>query len=198
MVGTLPYFPKISFFLNAVKQEGIQFQPDIPYDKRLHLNRMVIPGSNGLINLSIPILGGRNTKAKMGEVLIDNRYHWQRDHFRSISSVYGRSPYFVFYGDELKGLYETPVQALIQWNLLCLEWFLRKLRCSEKLTVKKISAEDFVASSEAQILNFGEIKCREYPQVFQSEIGFQSEVSALDALLNIGTPNALKILGLDI
>lgn len=196
MVGTLPYFPKISFFLNAVKFGCIQIQPELPYDRRLHLNRMVIPGSNGLINLSIPILGGRNNKARVDEIMIDNRYHWQRDHYRSISSVYGKSPFFVFYAEELKSIYDTPVSGLMQWNLICTEWMLKKLKSAESLKIRQFSRVDNFPKDYSESIKTSEIEIMKYPQVFESEIGFQSDVSALDILFNLGTPNGLKIIGL--
>jgi hypothetical protein len=196
MKGTLPYFPKISFFLKAAQSGSIQVQPDITYNKRLQLNRTVIPGSNGLIKLSIPILGGRNIKVRQDELIIDNRYHWQRDHFRTISSVYRRSPFYIFYEDELKALYETKVEGLMEWNFICLHWILQKLKCSEKLIVNRLSEVDICQNSEADEYSSNIMEIKIYPQVFQTEIGFQSDVSILDILFNLDTHNGLKIIGL--
>ena len=128
MLCGLPYFPRISFVLNAFEDGIIRIQSEIPYDKSLRMNRMIIPGSNGLINLSIPILGGRNNRTRIIEIKIDNSYHWQRDHYRSIASVYGRSPFFVFYADELKELYEVRIESLLEWNILCFNWILKKFK----------------------------------------------------------------------
>jgi len=196
MKGTLPYFPKISFFLQAAQSGSIQIQPDILYNKRLQLNRTVIPGSNGLINLSIPILGGRNIKESQGEIMIDNRYHWQRDHFRTIATVYGRSPFYIFYEEELKDLYEKKAEKLMEWNLTCLHWIIKKLKCGEKMIVRQMLEEDMVQSSGTDSVKATTSEIQKYPQVFQTEIGFQSDVSILDILFNLDTHNGLKIIGL--
>ena len=196
MTGVLSYFPRISYFQRIVQEGNVVIFPALPYNKRWQINRMVVPGSNGLINLSIPIAGGRNFKGRMDEVVIDNHYHWQRDHFRTLSSVYGRSPFFSFYADELKDLMDRPFVRLLDWNIACLQWIFQKMRCIEKIPVSyvvddsliqyQIQKDDHVTTPAPLI----------YTQVFEQNIGFQPDVSILDLFFNQGVKQTISIIGI--
>jgi hypothetical protein len=156
---------------------------------------MVVPGSNGLINLSIPISGGRNCKLRMDEVTIDNQYHWQRDHLRTLSSVYGRSPFFNFYADDLKALMDQPNSNLLDWNLSCLQWIIQRLKCVDELPIMYKSNESEIRDDVEMDDGVYDVPAIKYSQVFEQNIGFQADLSILDLLFNQGPKICTSFMG---
>jgi len=90
-------------------------------------NRCRITGAEGVVDLSVPIAGGRDQKTIMKEVRIAGGRSWQAQHWKTIVSCYNRSPWFDYYRDGLQKLFEEPVEFLLDWDLRCLNWSLRAL-----------------------------------------------------------------------
>jgi hypothetical protein len=93
-------------------------------------NRCQIVGAEGVIDLSVPLLRGRDQKALMKDVRISGAQPWQSQHWKTIVSCYSRSPWFEFYRDELEGLYRKEWNFLLDWNLVCFEWTMKALGTS--------------------------------------------------------------------
>ncbi len=90
-------------------------------------NRCIILGAGGPVTLSIPLEEGRSQRRLTKDVRIANRYPWQSQQWKTIMSCYNRSPWFEFYRDELEALFQKQVDFLVDWNLACWEWTLKKL-----------------------------------------------------------------------
>ena len=97
------------------------------YQKMSFRNRCRIAGAEGIVDLSVPIAGGRDQKTVMKEVRIAAGRSWQAQHWKTIVSCYSRSPWFDYYRDGLQKLFEEPVECLMDWDLRCLGWSLRAL-----------------------------------------------------------------------
>ncbi len=191
----LQYFPCCNSFFTLVKAGKVDFRLHQPFVRSSFRNRMVLPGSNGLVNLSIPIVGGRNVKSKYIEVQIDNRTDWQRNHFRTIDTIYGKSPFYFAFRDEMNLIFQKKMVLLSDWNLYCLNWILDKC----KLKIDYIIDNQFIIEDNSQSWNpqnhqFQDFKVElSYPQLFEDRIGFQSNVSILDLLFNMGPSYIKKI-----
>ena len=118
----IQYFPPIISYATLIKSNHIDFSIYENYRRRSFRNRCIIAGANGLISLSIPIAGGRNQKKVFGEVRIDYSVDWQQQHWRSIFSAYGKSPWFFHYADSLEKLFSQKIDLLVDWNRHCLNW----------------------------------------------------------------------------
>lgn len=201
MVGLLPYFPRISFVFNALEKGEIPVFRSLQYDRKWQVNRTVVPGSNGLITLSIPIVGGRNSRSSFDEIKIDNRYHWQRDHFRTLVSVYGSSPFFKFYEPELKKLMDGQYAFLMEWNRSCMEWVLGKMKIDQMVKIHFHNGEAAVLHkneveqkvAKYSVPRMGKSSFR-YQQVFEDKIGFIEDLSVIDLLFNVGPEAHQKIM----
>ncbi|AEV97549.1 hypothetical protein A4D02_30390 [Niastella koreensis] len=195
------YFPPVTLFRMSIRFSNVNIDVYDPWRKMSFRNRCVVVGGNGPINLSIPVVEGREQKKPLKEVMIDNRKRWQVQHWRTIVSCYNRSPWFSFFEPELEALYRQPVDLLGDWNRTCFEWVTKKLGVGvyadyseyvpggngdgdvvdwrNKLTPKSIQTEmnDLVR----------------YHQVFEDRIGFIPNLSILDLLFCEGK-NARRIL----
>lgn len=84
--------------------------------------------------MSIPLMAGKNQQMPIQEVRIANDQNWQKQHLKTIQSIYGRSPYFMYYCDELTALFVNKETFLIDFNFKCLHWILEKLKINLSLS----------------------------------------------------------------
>jgi hypothetical protein len=161
---------------------------------------MMLLGSKGVIQLSIPIVGGRDCKLPYQDISIDYRTDWQGNHFKTLVSLYGNAPWFRHYSHELEEIYNTREEHLFDWNMLCFQWVLKKLKLGNEVRIAEIMSDkedlldktDFYLPSNYDKTEKGPFL--KYAQVFEDKIGFKSNLSILDLILNEGPESRNKIL----
>lgn len=121
------YFPSVILFKKVIDFSNVEFDIYDVYRKMSFRNRCVIAGGGGPVNLSIPLVEGRNQRRPLKEVRIDNKTGWQGQHWKTITSCYNRSPWFEFYKHDLEILYRQPADWLHEWNRKCWDWVVGKL-----------------------------------------------------------------------
>ena len=89
------------------KQKQLCFDKEAAFTKMSFKNRMVILSAQGPLNLTIPILGGREQKTAIKDILIAYDAPWQAQHFKAIKTCCKRAPYFEYYEADLEKLYAT-------------------------------------------------------------------------------------------
>jgi len=150
-----------------------------------------------MLNIPIQHVGGTHGRQKYKEVRLDNSYHWQRQHWRTLQTAYRTSPFFEYYEDELAPLYEGQFKFLLDFNLaaisiLCeclqLEMPLEKTTSYEPAPSGILDAR-FLINAKSKALPFG----LQYHQLFGDRHGFIPNLSTLDLLFNMG-PAALSAL----
>lgn len=194
----LQYFPCINAMFDIVECGTVFFDHEQPFQRSSFRNRILLPGGNGLVSLSIPVIGGRSVKLPYKVVEIDYSSNWQRDHFRSLETIYGNSPFYFQYRPTIKEIFDQKPKFLIDWNQICFEWIVKKMKLSLRLvqdasqltdkTEIKEREDFYLPSNREKTENQPFIK---YPQLFEDKIGFEPNVSILDILFNLG-PDALK------
>jgi hypothetical protein len=120
VIVPLCYLPDIEFF--ALQLNALEFlvEQHENFIKSTYRNRCSIAGANGRLDLSIPVKGGKDHHSLYKDVRINNGERWQRNHWQSIISCYGRSPYFEYYGYLLKPYFEREYDFLFEFNLALL------------------------------------------------------------------------------
>lgn len=171
---------------------------DQPFRRSSFRNRMLLPGGNGLVSLSIPVVGGRAVKQPFKNIEIDYSTTWQRDHFRSLDTIYGNSPFYFQYRPALKEIYDQNPIFLVEWNQICFDWIVKKMKINLELVQEanqSIDKKDIRERKDFYLpSNFNKIVHQpfiKYPQLFEDRIGFKPNVSILDLLFNLG-PDALN------
>lgn len=122
LVSPLMPFPNIYWWLLATEAETVVFDHAEHFVKMSYRNRYYITGANGLIQLSVPLVQGRNQRTAMQDVRIDNKERWQVQHWRTIFSVYGRAPYFEYYAPSLEQVFNTFFDKLVAFNQATIDW----------------------------------------------------------------------------
>lgn len=203
LIVDLQYFPTINLYKISSKFTNIIFEQCEHFQKMSFRNRCQIAGGEGIINLSVPLEKGRDQKTLMKDVRIAAAQPWQAQHWKTLLSCYSRSPWFDFYRDELEGLYKTRFDFLMDWNLACFEWSVKKLRLPVAVSltdkyrpvyapeegvdqrgkfVPKNRAADSGMPPAANALGEQDTAPLRYRQVFEERTGFIPGLSVLDIL----------------
>jgi hypothetical protein len=187
-------FPPIGWWVHIVGAQIVLFEKHEHYQKMTDRNRYKISGANNSVLLSIPLENGRNQHIPMAEVRIKNEQRWQTQHWRTIVSVYNRSPYFYHYKDSLQSLFEQEYTCLIDFNKASVQWVKQQL----KLNFLEMDTESYQKQYSEQTRDlrqeqFVDTAFPAYYQVFEDRIGFIQGLSILDLLFSEG-PNTIKLL----
>ena len=193
------YFGSIASFCKMVQASNLRFERYDHYEKQTYRNRMDVYGANGILPLTIPVNYTQKQRGPYSTVKIANAYLWQSNHWKSLESAYKTSPFFEYYEDELRHLFTTPFEHLLEFNMACLETVMDCLQFElnyewttgyEKYYPDSISdARHLIQRKSARVHN----SLSSYTQVFQNKHGFIENLSILDLLFNEG-PNALDYL----
>ena len=191
------YFPSIAQFVAIAKAGSLTFEMHDNFQKQTYRNRTYIYGANGKLKLSVPVIHSHKQRQLYKDVKISDAEKWQLVHWKSLESAYKTSPYFEFYEDEIKPLFELKSNFILDHNLKCLEVILEclQLELTPKFTTifdkNPEELEDYRPLANArQEDNFN---FKHYTQVFNNKHGYINNLSILDLLFNEGT-NALTYL----
>jgi len=190
------YFPNIASYIVMVQSDAFEFEVCDSYQKQTYRNRCYIYGANGKLSLNIPVHYSQKNRQNTKEIEIENSSKWQSIHWKSIESAYKTSPFFEFYEDEFKGLFQNPKELLLDFNLECIAvinncmGFDPLFSYSEQF-LKTTSQTDYRFLVNAR--KESKIETNPYIQVFQEKHGVISNLSILDLLFNEG-PNILNFL----
>ncbi len=178
-------FPCIAWYKMFLRNENIQIEQHEYFVRKSFRNRAVIAGPNGLITLSIPLKGGRNQKNVMKDIEISYDENWQTVHWKTIESCYRRSPYFEYYAEDIKMLFEKKHHFLVDYNIQCIHLVNQLLQVKKELVLtekyEKMPLDTWVDARNLFDENT-DMQLPSYIQVFQDRIGFKSNLSILDML----------------
>lgn len=183
------YFGCISSFSALYNADIIELEYDETFQKMSFRNRCQILGARKVINLSVPILGGRDQKSFTKEVLIDNTQKWQLQHWRTLESCYNKSAFFLHYAPGLHQIIFGGHTQLWDLNEAALRWTMKHLRWKGIITHSKEYIKDLppdVGDCRNRFLpsNRNHFQLIRYQQVFGE--GFENNLSILDLLFNLG------------
>lgn len=182
------YLPSISWFSEFLNAENeVTFEQFENFPKQTYRNRANIYGANGKLSLIIPINHNGNRVYK--DIEISYREDWQNLHWKSIKTAYQSSPYFEFYEDKLKKIFETKEKSLLDFNIKSIKIILDILKTEKAYSLN----EEYIKNPEQ--INFRErfsaknpkeYEMAEYYQTFSDKMGFLADLSILDLICNKG------------
>ena len=199
LIVDIQYFSPSILFKSSYNFSNIIIEQCETWQKMSFRNRCQIAGAEGMINLSIPLVNGRDQKALIRDVKIADSLPWQAQHWKTIVSCYNRSPWFSFYRDQLEDLYRRPVVYLLDWNRRCLEWSFRVLGMNPAIGMTEVYKAAY--SPDEGVDMRGVLLPRNraewaadsprYHQVFEDRTGFLPGLSILDLVFCEGK-NAIR------
>ena len=185
------YFPNIEHFNHILNSNSLCFEINDFYLKQTNRNRTSIYGSNGKLNLTIPIKYSYKKKEKLKDIRICNDTTWQRNHLKSIQISYRSSPYFEFFEDYFFKIFEKKEKFLVDICIKSIELIFQILELELDYSfTKEYKAEYCLTNDLRNISNRkrGDIKniIKRYPQVFDNRHGHIQNLSILDLIFNEG------------
>jgi len=197
VVAPLSYGGSITLWAHMAQTSHIIFEKYDHYQKQTQRNRLYIHGANGKLMLSVPVKHlGREGHQHYNNVLIDNQFSWQAQHWKSLEAAYRSSPYFEFYEDEIAFLYKEKFTHLYTFNLTFFKIIQTLIGLDVELSSTILYEKDVV---HKDIRPLQEVKTNPvevqltYTQVFDDKNGFIANLSILDLLFNQG-PESLRLL----
>lgn len=182
------YLPPISWFSVFLNPENeMTFEQFENFPKQTYRNRTAIYGANGKLALIIPV---RHTgKREYKDTQVSFAEDWQKLHWKSIKTAYQSTPYFEYYEDQLKSIFEERIDSLLQFNLKALKVILNILKTEKDFTLteeyfKTPESEDYRTKFSAK--SESEAEMAQYYQSFSDKNGFIKDLSILDLICNIG------------
>lgn len=151
------YLPPLDYFAALLEAGRFTVDEEELYRKQTFRNRAFIITSQGPLALSLPCVKPKGNKTPVKEVTVSMKENWARGHWRSLCTAYNRSPYFLYYRDELEDFYnkmsEISVKGkeaeipLLQVNGFLTDFAVRSLR----LPVERVSFRPGSDSSELSL-----------------------------------------------
>ncbi|MHC2991276.1 WbqC-like family protein [Pontibacter sp. HJ8] len=190
------YNPPIQYFAQVLRADRILVEQHENYVKQSYRNRCHVLTAQGAVPLSIPVLRGNSKdKTRITDIEIDYSQKWYNVHWRTIQAAYGRAPYFEFYSDYIREVYERQPKYLFELNVDLLRLYLKFLKLDKSLEF----TQDYMAAYPADVLDFrnrvhpkiipDNLYVKPYTQVFGKQ--FVHDLSIIDLLFTQG-PKSLS------
>ena len=185
------YLPNVVYFAWICSQKKVSFISNSHFQKQTFRSRTTIYGSNGKLNLTIPVV-----HKKEKDYILENRVEiayneaWQKQHWNSICSCYGSSPYFEYYEKDYSSFYHERITHLFSLNLKIIKKTMQLLEIPFNFNIvewndQKMERMDDLINSK----KIPQINQTRYNQVFENKMGFIPNLNILDVIFNLG-PNA--------
>lgn len=103
------YFGPVQWYQKLNRYENCVIEQHDNFIKQTYRNRCVIPTTNGLQSLSIPvttIADAQISKTSMKDIHISDHGNWRHIHWNALCSAYGESPFFEYYQDDIRPFFE--------------------------------------------------------------------------------------------
>jgi hypothetical protein len=185
----LEYFPCVDWFTTFLTADKVYLEQHEHFVRRSYRNRCELASPNGLLTLSVPLIGGRNQRTKIKDVLICNEEPWQQDHFKTISSCYRRSAYFEYFEQDIIAFFKKKQTHLLELNLDTLALILKLLQLKKDFELTTKYEKNVAEVFDGRNIFFGPNhlnELQEYLQPFTDRNGFARNRSMLDMIFCMG------------
>lgn len=184
------YFPSISHYVAILQAQHVQFEMDDNFQKQTNRNRMYIYSPNGIQMLNVPVKHGIEKHQKFKDVRIENDFDWQKNHFKSLEAAYRTSPFFEYFEDDFRPVFEKKKEFMMDLNLEVFEIINKCLG----ITINYSQTQEYFKEVPVNITDLRYLingkkdnnTFEPYTQVFDDKHNFINNLSILDLLFNEG------------
>ena len=174
-----------------VQSENITFEIEDNFQKQTNRNRTYIYSPNGIQLLNIPVKHSKESHQKTKDIKIETDFDWQKQHFKSLEAGYRSSPFFEFFEDDIRPIFEKKYTFLLDLNFDVFDILSKCFRIKQDYTT---TTEYFHEVDTTIITDFRALVngkkdlsvFESYTQVFDDKYGFINNLSVIDLLFNEG------------
>ena len=190
------YFGPIQWYQKLNRYDECLIERHESFIKQTYRNRMLIPTTNGPLALTIPT--NHDISLSMKDIRISDHANWRHVHWNALLSAYGESPFFEYYQDDIRPLFEKKYEFLFDFNMETTEKMIELLDIRPKISITEAYIQSKELEEEDEIKDFrdairpkkplpdAEFAPQRYYQVYEQKHGFQPNMSILDLLFNEG------------
>ena len=170
------------------------------YTKQTYRNRAYIATPEGPQPLTIPVVRSGATHTATRDIRISDHGNWRHLHWNALVSAYENSPFFEYYADDFRPLYEKPFEFLVDFNEALEHTVLNLLSLEKPITLSAHYVDEIgegvldlrnVISPKAVVNADPLFEARPYYQVFAERTGFLPNLSIVDLLFNHGNESRI-------
>jgi len=196
------YFAPLRFYSKILLYKQVYIEQFENFTKQTYRNRCEIMGANGMISLIVPVVKGRSSKTLIKDVKPSYDTPWQKIHWRTIFSVYNSSPFFEYYKDEIRPLFEKRWDFLLDMNLTIHDHICNMLDIENNILLTEtyetvpagtVNLREAISPKKHRSTRDKLFRPYKYTQVFDEKFGFMPDLSILDLIFNEG-PASYNIL----
>lgn len=191
------YFPPVLYFAHLAQASNARIELHEHYPKQTYRNRCRILSARGPMDLSVPVIKTEGNHTPIHQMGISYVEAWQRNHQRAILAAYNKSPYFLYYQDELEYIFTHRYETLAELNRELLETICGLIGIDCTITY----TEEYQAIPEGFLdlrpvftpKKQPQISFPAYTQVFSERLSFAPNLSILDLLFCLGPESLVYI-----
>ncbi len=173
--------------------------------KQTYRNRCYIATPTGPLALTIPVERSAErslSHTPMADVRISDHGNWRHLHWQALVSAYENTPYFIYYADDLRPLYERSFERLTDFNAALRDTILALLSLSPALSLTtRYEAVPPTGTTDLRSLISPKVPLaadtaftpQPYYQVFADRTGFLPNLSIVDLLFNLGPESRMVL-----
>lgn len=183
------YFPSISTFASIAQAGIVTFEMEDNFQKQTNRSRMYIYSPNGIQLLNVPIKHTKETHQRTKDVRLETAFDWQKQHFKSLEAAYRTSPFFEYFEDDIRVIFEKKHTFLMDLNLETMSIVSKCLGLEfdydetgeyfHEVSDKKDFRNLINGKKDPSVFE-------SYTQVFGEKHGYLNNLSILDLLFNEG------------
>lgn len=199
---TSAYLPPVQYFTKLYAASTIYLETYDHYVKQTYRNRAVIATAAGPLALTLPVEHDGTTKPLTRDVRLSDHGNWRHLHWTALTSAYERSPYFFYYADDFRAVYERPYRFLVDFNEALISLVLSLLNLTPHIvpTTSYADAAELGATDLRETIrpklpyaDDAAFSPAPYYQVFSTRHGFLPNLSIADLLFNMGLESRLVL-----
>ena len=189
------YFGPIEYYAFLCKYRNIYIEVQENFIKQTIRNRCYIMSANGKLRLTVPVYKTHQTK--INNIKICYKQNWIKNHWFSIKSSYGSSPYFLFYEKEIFKILQKREKYLFDLNNSLQKKIFEILDINPLISFTK-NYDHQNNMCDLRNYSFLHNKIKPYNQVFMNKLNFIPNLSILDLIFNLGPQSTKYLLDIDI
>lgn len=192
------YFPSVSYVKEILRADTVWIEQNDYYVRQTYRNRCYIAAANGKMALSIPVERNLTEKGLVKDIRISDHDNWRHQHWQSIVSAYGMSPFFEYFEDDIAPFFIKRWKFLIDFNMEITHKLLDLLEIDKQLKL----TDEYCADFQNKVVDLRlktkahkeeSVVTKPYYQVFDAKYGFLPDLSVLDLIFNMGNESILYL-----
>ena len=113
---TSAYLAPVQYYTKIYAAPFVIEERTEPYAKQTYRNRCIIAGPQGPLPLTVPVEHDGTARRLTRDIRISDHGNWRHLHWTALVSAYRNSPYFEYYADDFRPLYERRFDFLVDFN----------------------------------------------------------------------------------